>query len=259
MATMIHGTAIVDPNAQLGEGVSIGAYSVIGADVQIGDNTTIANHVTIEGPTTVGQNNHIYQYNSIGAAPQDKKYAGEPTTLTIGDGNTIREFCTFNRGTVQDLGDTKIGNDNWIMAYVHVAHDCVISDHTIIANNTSLAGHVNISDWVILGGFTQVHQFITIGAHAFTGFGSGLTKDVPAYVTTHGHPAKPAGINSEGLRRRGFTSEQIMTVKRAYRTLYREGLRLEEALSVLKEKATDAEELEVLIASLEQSTRGIIR
>lgn len=256
---MIHPTAIIDPAAELGANVQVGAYSIIGPDVNIGDNTIIAAHVTIEGPTTIGHDNHIYQFNSIGAAPQDKKFADEPTTLTIGNGNTIREFCTFNRGTIQDRGDTAIGHDNWIMAYVHLAHDCVIGNHTIVANNSTLAGHVNIGDWVILGGFTQVHQFVTVGAHAFTGYGSGISKDVPAYVTTQGHPCRPVGINSEGLKRRGFTSEQIMTIKRAYKTLYREGLRFQEAKDKIRAQVADAPELQVLMDSLDASTRGVIR
>lgn len=256
---MIHPTAIISPKAELGNHVQVGPYTVIHDDVQIGDNTIIGSHVSIEGPTTIGKNNHIYQYNSLGAAPQDKKFANEPTKLIIGDGNTIREFCTFNRGTVQDISETRIGDNNWIMAYVHLAHDCVIGSNTIMANNSSLAGHVTIQDWVILGGFSQVHQFVNIGAHAFTGFGSGITKDVPAYVTTHGHPCKPVGINSEGLRRRDFSAEQIRNIKRAYKTLYRDGLLFEDAKKAIREQAADAPELQVFIESLDASTRGVIR
>ncbi|HYG13122.1 MAG TPA: acyl-ACP--UDP-N-acetylglucosamine O-acyltransferase, partial [Methylophilaceae bacterium] len=217
----IHPTAIIDPKAELDSSVEIGAYSVIGPDVRIDNGTTIGSHVTIDGPTTIGKQNRVFQFASLGAAPQDKKYAGEPTTLEIGDGNTIREFCTFNRGTVQDKGATRIGNDNWIMAYVHIAHDCQIGDHTIFANNSSLAGHVDVDDYAILGGFTLIHQFCKIGAHIITAVGSVVFKDIPPYVTAAGYDAKPHGINAEGLKRRGFSADTVLQIKRAYKTLYR--------------------------------------
>ena len=233
----IHPTAIIDPKAELDSSVEIGAYSVIGPDVRIDRGTTIGSHVTIDGPTTIGKQNRVFQFASLGAAPQDKKYADEPTTLEIGDGNTIREFCTFNRGTVQDKGVTRIGNDNWIMAYVHIAHDCQIGNHTIFANNSSLAGHVDVDDYAILGGFTLIHQFCKIGAHIITAVGSVVFKDIPPYVTAAGYDAKPHGINSEGLKRRGFSAETVMQIKRAYKTLYRNGLTLEEANRELQQQA----------------------
>ena len=255
----IHPTAIIDPKAELDSSVEIGAYSVIGPDVRIDSGTTIGSHVTIDGPTTIGKQNRVFQFASLGAAPQDKKYAGEPTTLEIGDGNTIREFCTFNRGTVQDKGATRIGNDNWIMAYVHIAHDCQIGDHTIFANNSSLAGHVDVDDYAILGGFTLIHQFCKIGAHIITAVGSVVFKDIPPYVTAAGYDAKPHGINSEGLKRRGFSAETVMQIKRAYKTLYRNGLTLEEAKRELQQQAATCAELGILLEFLGASTRGIVR
>lgn len=257
--TAIHATAVVDPNAQLGADVQIGPYSIIGADVHIGAGTVIGSHVTIEGPTRIGENNHIYQFNSIGAAPQDKKYAGEPTTLVIGNNNTIREFCTFNRGTIQDRGETIMGDDNWVMAYVHVAHDCVIGSHTIMANNTTLAGHVHVGDWAILGGFTKVHQFVKIGAHSFCAFDADLRQDVAPFVTIAGAPAKTAGINSEGLKRRGYTPEQIAAVKRAYRILFRQNNKLDDAKALIAEAAADEPVLNELLTFLDTSTRGLTR
>lgn len=256
---MIHETAIIDPAAKLGNNVEVGAYSIIGADVEIGDGTVVGSHVVIKGPTRIGKENHIYQFSSIGEAPQDKKYAGEPTLLEIGDRNTIREFCTFNRGTVQDIGTTKLGDDNWVMAYVHIAHDCVIGNNCILANNAALAGHVIVGDWVICGGYSKIHQFCKIGDHAFLGFDSGLHQDVPPYVTVAQNPAKPYGINSEGLRRRGFTSDQIRNIKKAYRILYRSNLKLDEAKSQLTELADTGGEVKVLLDFLEQSSRGIVR
>ncbi|MBX3687335.1 MAG: acyl-ACP--UDP-N-acetylglucosamine O-acyltransferase, partial [Rhodocyclaceae bacterium] len=226
---MIHPSAIVHPDARIGNGVEIGPYSIIGADVEIGDECRIGPHVVIEGNTRIGRENRIFQFCSIGAAPQDKKYDDEPTRLVIGDRNTIREYCSFNLGTSQDLGVTTVGDDNWIMAYVHVAHDCVVGNNTIFANNATLAGHVQVGDWAILGGFTGVHQFGRVGAHAFCGVGTVLTQDLPPYVTVSGNPAAPHGINSEGLKRRGFTAEDIAAIKRAYRTLYRSGLSLDDA------------------------------
>jgi UDP-N-acetylglucosamine acyltransferase len=256
---MIHPTAIVDPRAQLAPDVEIGAYSIIGPDVTIDTGTRIGAHVVIEGPTAIGKNNHIFQFASLGAAPQDKKYAGEPTRLEIGDNNTIREFCTFNRGTVQDAGVTRIGNDNWVMAYVHIAHDCQVANHTILANNSSLAGHVHLADYAILGGFTLVHQFCKIGAHVITAVNSVVFKDVPPYVTAAGYDASPHGINSEGLKRRGFSAERIAAIKRAYKTLYRAGLTLEEAKVALAEQCKCAPDLNILLDFLTTSTRGIIR
>jgi len=256
---LIHPTALIDPQAELAPGVRVGAYSVIGAGVVIGADTEIGPHTVINGPTRLGRENRIYQFASIGEAPQDKKYAGEPTRLEIGDRNTIREFVTINRGTVQDQGVTRLGDDNWIMAYVHVAHDCMIGSHTIFANNASLAGHVTVGDHVILGGFTLVHQFCAIGSHALTAFGSGISKDVPPYVTVGGSPARAHGLNMEGLRRRGFSPESRAALKRAYKTLYREGLSLEDALVRLREQAVANPEIAVLTGFLEQQTRGIVR
>jgi UDP-N-acetylglucosamine acyltransferase len=256
---LIDPTAVIDPGAQLGSGVSIGPYSIIGPDVVIGSGSVIGPHVVINGPTSIGRDNRIFQFASIGDAPQDKKYAGEPTRLEIGDRNTIREFVTINRGTVQDEGVTVLGNDNWIMAYVHIAHDCRIGNHTIFANNASLAGHVRIFDYVILGGFTLVHQFCAIGSHALTAFGSGISKDVPPYVTVGGSPAHAHGLNMEGLRRRGFSAESRMALKRAYRTLYRESRSLEDALAQLRQQAAGNADVAVLTEFLEQQTRGIVR
>lgn len=253
----IHPTAIIDPKAELDSSVEVGAYSVIGAGVRVNAGTSIGSHVVVKGPTTIGKNNRIFQFSSLGEAPQDKKYADEPTTLEIGDGNTIREFCTFNRGTVQDKGATRIGDDNWIMAYVHIAHDCQIANHTIFANNSSLAGHVDVHDYAILGGFTLVHQFCKIGAHVITAVNTVVFKDIPPYVTAAGYDAKPHGINSEGLKRRGFSPDTIMQIKRAYKTLYRNGLTLEEAKQQLGEM--QCPELGILLEFLNISTRGIVR
>ena len=255
----IHPSAIIDPKAELDSSVEVGAYSVIGANVKVGENTKIGSHVVLKGPTTIGKNNQIFQFSSLGEAPQDKKYAGEPTTLTIGDNNTIREFCTFNRGTVQDKGATRIGNDNWIMAYVHIAHDCQIGNHTIMANNSSLAGHVNIHDYAILGGFTLIHQFCKVGAHVITAVNSVVFKDIPPYVTASGYDANPHGINSEGLKRRGFSPETIMQLKRAYKVLYRNSLTLEEAKLELAEMQKSCHEISLLTEFLTHSNRGIIR
>ena len=255
----IHPTAIIDSSAQLDSSVEVGAYTVIGADVKIGAGTRILNHVSISGPTTIGKNNQIFQFSSLGEAPQDKKYKGEPTLLEIGDNNTIREFCTFNRGTIQDKGTTKIGNDNWIMAYVHIAHDCQIGNNTIFANNSSLAGHVDVYDYAILGGFTLIHQFCKIGSHVITAVGSVVFKDIPPYVTAAGYDAKPHGINSEGLKRRGFSADSILQIKRAYKTLYRNGLTLDEAKAELSSMQLQAPEIGLLTDFLNVSTRGIVR
>jgi len=256
---MIHPSAIVHSGARLGGNVSVGAYSIIGEHVEIGDDCWIGPHVVIEGHTRIGKGNRIFQFSSLGAMPQDKKYAGEPTRLEIGDGNTIREFCTLNCGTAQDAGVTRIGSDNWIMAYVHIAHDCQIGDHTIFANNAQLAGHVHMGDYAILGGFTGVHQFVRIGAHSFTAIATVLVHDLPPYVMAAGDGAKPHGINAEGLRRRGFSSAALTEIKRAYKTLYKSGLTLEQAKAQLAEHAKSCAEVGLLVEFLQSSTRGIVR
>ncbi|MEO7345107.1 MAG: acyl-ACP--UDP-N-acetylglucosamine O-acyltransferase, partial [Methylotenera sp.] len=242
----IHPTAIIDAKAELDSSVEIGPFSIIGANVKIDAGTRVAGHVIINGPTIIGKNNQIFQYSSLGEAPQDKKYKNEPTLLEIGDNNTIREFCTFNRGTIQDKNTTKIGNDNWIMAYVHIAHDCSIGNHTILANNSSLAGHVDIDDYAILGGFTLIHQFCKIGSHVITAVGSVVFKDIPPYVTAAGYDAKPHGINAEGLKRRGFSAESILQIKRAYKALYRNNLSLEEAKLELAAMQDSTPEIKLL-------------
>lgn len=259
----IHPTAIVDPKASLDSSVEVGAYSIIGPDVQIAARTKIGPHVVIEGHTTIGNDNSIFQFSSLGAAPQDKKYAGEPTRLEIGNRNTIREFCTFNLGTVQDAGVTRLGNDNWIMAYVHIAHDCQLGSNIILANNATLAGHVRLDDWVFLGGLTTVHQFCHIGAHAMTAFTAAVSQDVPPFVTAAGNRAAPVGINVEGLKRRGFTSEQITAIRRAYKLIYKSGLSLDEAKAALAREESDtadsAQYLRMMREFLDTATRGIIR
>ena len=257
--SLIHPTAIIDPKAELDSSVKVGAYTIIGPNVQIGAGSEIGPHAVIEGHTTIGENNRIFQFASLGAIPQDKKYKGEPTRLIIGNGNTIREFTTFNLGTVTGIGETRIGDDNWIMAYCHLAHDCVIGSHTIFANNASLAGHVTIGDYVILGGYTLVFQFCQIGDYAMTAFAAGVHKDVPPYFMAAGYRAEPAGINSEGMRRNGFTPEQITNVKNAYKALYRQGLSYEEARSQIAQAAETAPELAVLRDFLADSQRSIIR
>ena len=257
--SLIHPTAIIDPKAELDSSVKVGAYTIIGPNVQIGAGSEIGPHAVIEGHTTIGENNRIFQFASLGAIPQDKKYRGEPTRLIIGNGNTIREFTTFNLGTVTGIGETRIGDDNWIMAYCHLAHDCVIGSHTIFANNASLAGHVTIGDYVILGGYTLVFQFCQIGNYAMTAFAAGVHKDVPPYFMAAGYRAEPAGINSEGMRRNGFTPEQITNVKNAYKALYRQGLSYEEARNQIVQAAKTAPELAVLRDFLADSQRSIIR
>ena len=259
MSAKIHPSAIIDPKAELDSSVEVGAYSIIGAGVKVNAGTHIGSHVVLKGPTNIGKNNQIFQFSSLGEAPQDKKYDDEPTTLEIGDNNTIREFCTFNRGTVQDKGATKIGNDNWIMAYVHIAHDCQIGNHTIMANNSSLAGHVDIHDYAILGGFTLVHQFCKVGAHVITAVNTVVFKDIPPYVTAAGYDAKPHGINAEGLKRRGFSADSILQIKRAYKTLYRNSLTLDEAKVELVEMQKTCKEIALLTDFLNVSTRGIVR
>ena len=259
----IHSTAIIDPKAELDASVQVGAYSIIGPRVRIGADTVIGPHTVIEGVTTIGRGNRIFQFASIGAPPQDKKYGGEPTRLEIGDDNTIREFVTLNCGTAQEKGVTRIGSDNWIMAYVHVAHDCVVGDHTIFANSTNLAGHVEVSDWVILGGYTGIHQFCKVGAHAMTGVGTVVLHDIPPFVMASGNTAAAHGINSEGLRRRQFSSDTINALRRAYRTLYKSGLTLEEARARLADQALEDDcartEVTQLLDFLRGVTRGIVR
>ena len=256
---MLHSTAIISPGADLAEGVKVGPYSIIGNDVQIGAGTEIGSHVIIKGTTEIGENNRILQFASIGEDPQDKKYAGEKTRLVIGDGNTIREYCTLNRGTAQDIGVTRIGNNNWLMAYVHVAHDCDIGNEAVFANNSSLAGHVSVGDYIIFGGFSGVHQFCRVGAHSFIGNNAAVTRDVPPYIMVSGQPAVPRGVNSAGLKRRGFNSDQAKNIKEAFRLLYRLGLRLEEARDRITELAVDRKELRIFAEFLEPSERSIVR
>ena len=255
---MIHPQAIIDPAARLAEGVSVGAFSVVGAGVEIGVGTRIASHVVIDGPTRIGRDNKIYSFAAIGGDPQDKKYAGEATRLEIGDRNVIREYCTISRGTVQDEGITRIGDDNWIMAYVHIAHDCRIGNHTIFANSASLAGHVTIEDHVILGGFTLLHQFCKVGAHAFTAMNSVISKDVPPFLMVSGHMARPHGLNTEGLKRRGFSPDTLSRLRKAYRILYRSGLTLEQAIEQLQAMEGGAE-IDRLVDFLRDVNRGIVR
>ena len=263
--TGIHATALVDSRAQLDSSVSVGPYTVIGPHVRIGQGSTIGAHCVIEGHTTLGRDNHVFQFNSLGAVPQDKKYAGEPCELVIGDRNTIREFCSFNIGSPGDKGVTRIGNDNWIMAYVHIAHDCVVGDQTIFANNTTLGGHVQIGDWVILGGFTGVHQFVRLGAHSFTSISSVLVADLPPFVMCQGQPAVARSMNFEGLRRRGFSANRIAAVKAMQKALYRDGLTLEQARTRIAElPKTYAEatpDVQLMLSFLDQTSpqRGIVR
>jgi UDP-N-acetylglucosamine acyltransferase len=256
---VIHAAAIVSDQAKIADDVEIGPFSIIGDNVEIGSGTRVDSHVVINGPTVIGKDNHIYQYASIGDDPQDKKYADEPTTLRIGERNSIREFCTISRGTIQDKGETIIGDDNWIMAYVHIAHDCVIGDKTIMANNATLAGHVHVGDWAIFGGFSGVHQFCHVGAHSFLGMYAGTNRDVPAYTTAAGTPAVPRGINSEGLKRRGFDADQIRNIKEAYRLVYRKGMKLAAAMDEIAERSKTQPELELFLESLRSSDRGLIR
>ena len=261
----IHPTALVDPAAELDASVTVGPYTVIGPHVKVGPGTTIGAHCVIEGHTTIGRDNRIFQFNSLGAIPQDKKYAGEPCELVIGDRNTIREFCTFNIGSPTGGAVTRIGNDNWIMAYVHLAHDCLVGDHTIFANNSQLAGHVVVDDWVILGGFTVVHQFVRIGAHAMTAMCSLLFADLPPFVMCQGQPAAARSMNFEGLRRRGFSPERIAAVKAMHKALYRDDLRLEqsiERIGGLTDKTPEAaRDVAMMLDFLRQASpqRGIVR
>jgi UDP-N-acetylglucosamine acyltransferase len=260
---LIHPTAVIDPKAELDASVQVGPYAVIGPHVRIGADTTVGAHCVIEGHTTLGRDNRIFQFASLGAAPQDKKYAGEPTRLDIGDGNTIREFVTINTGTVQDQGITRLGDDNWIMAYVHIAHDCQLGSHIILANAVQLAGHVHLGDWVFLGGLTGVHQFGRVGAHAMTAFQTRLAQDVPPFVTAGGNPAEAQSINAEGLKRRGFSPERIALVKQMYRLLYRKGLTLDAArqqIDALRGEVPEADaDITLMQDFLSSAKRGIVR
>ena len=255
----IHPTAIVDKRARLAASVAVGPYTIIDGDVEIGEGTTVGAHNVITGHTKIGRENRIFHFCSIGEANQDKKYKGEPTRLEIGERNTIREYCSINRGTVQDAGVTRVGNDNWIMAYVHVAHDCQVGDNTVFANNATLAGHVHIGDWTTLGGFVGVHQYVKVGAHVMAGISAVLVQDVPPFITVAGQPTAPYGINAEGLKRRGFTPEAIAALKRAYKTLYKSGLTLADAKAELEKQAAESTEVRALADFLATSTRGILR
>jgi len=254
---MIHKTAVIDPHAEIDEAVEIGPYCEIGPQVRIGAGTRIESHVVIKGRTRIGRNNHIFQFNSLGDQPQDKKYQGEVSRLEIGDDNVIREFCTFNRGTEGGGGLTRVGHGNWIMAYVHIAHDCIVGDQITMANATTLAGHVGVADHVTFGAFTVVHQFCAIGAHSFSAMGTVILKDVPPFMMVSGNSAKPYGLNSEGLRRRGFSAAALGALKQAYRTLYRQCLSLDQAIAVLEKQ--ELEEVSQLTAFLRASSRGIVR
>lgn len=256
---MIHSTAIVDATAELADDVTVGPYAVIGAGVKVGAGTQIDAHVVIDGPTEIGEGNHIFPHASIGQAPQDKKYAGEPTRLKIGDRNTIREFCTLNRGTTGGGGLTSIGDDNWLMAYTHIAHDCHIGNQVIFANCSTLAGHVTIDDWVILGGMTAVHQFCRVGAHSFCGHGGALVRDLPPYVMASGYPLAPRGINKEGLKRRGFDADQIKDVLEGYRILYRRDLKLDVAKAELAQLAVGKPHIAIIVEFLDRAERGLVR
>jgi UDP-N-acetylglucosamine acyltransferase len=259
----IHPTAVVDARAVIASSVSVGAYAVIGAEVVIGDGTEVGPHCVIEGPTVIGRDNRIHAHACLGGAPQDMKYRGEPTSLHIGDRNTIREFCTFNRGTAQDAGVTRVGDDNWIMAYVHIAHDVQLGSRTILANNATLAGHVHVGDWAIIGGLTGVHQFCHVGAHAMTAFQSHVSQDVPPFMLVAGNPLAVHGFNIEGLRRRGFSRERIAQVRQIHRLLYRDGLTLEQARERIAELSGAVAEgdgdVAMMLAFLSRSTRGIVR
>ena len=261
--TAVHATAIVDPKAELASDVVVGPYALVGPGVQVASGTTIGPHCVLEGPMTIGRDNHVHAHAVLGGAPQDMKYRGEPTSLVIGERNTIREFCTLNRGTAQDGGITRVGDDNWIMAYVHVAHDVQLGSHTILANNATLAGHVHVGDWAIIGGLVGVHQFCHVGAHAMVGFQSRVSQDVPPFMTVAGQPLAVAGINAEGLRRRGYSRARIDALRQVHRILYREGRKLEEARAALDELAQSVPESQAdvrcVLDFLAASTRGIVR
>ncbi len=259
----IHPSALVDPKAELDSSVKVGPYTVIGPEVRIGAGTTIGPHCVVEGRTTIGADNHIFQFASIGAAPQDMKYAGEPTELVIGDRNTIREFVTFNTGTVQDEGVTRVGSDNWVMAYVHLAHDVRLGNHCVLANNATLAGHVHVGDWATIGGLSGVHQFVKIGAHAMIGFQGHVAQDVPPFMTVDGNPLAARAVNQVGLKRRGYTAERIAVVKQIHKLLYRSSLTLEQAIQAIgelrgQEAAADAD-VDLMVDFLTRAERGIVR
>jgi UDP-N-acetylglucosamine acyltransferase len=261
---LIHSTAIIDPKAQLDSTVEVGPYAIIGPDVSIGAGTKVGPHVVISGHTTIGKENNFHAFSSIGGPPQDKKYGGEVTYLEIGDRNLVREFCTFNCGTTQDKGITRIGSDNWFLAYVHIAHDCVVGSHTVFSNNAALAGHVHVGDWVIMSGFSAVHQFCRIGEHAFVGMNTSLTQDVPPYVLVSGNPAEAHGANLEGLKRRGFSRDQIHAIRHAYKALYKSGLTLDEAKAALEQQIAElpadaADSVRRMRSFLDLSQRGIVR
>ncbi len=263
MTELIHPTALIDPRAHIHASVAVGAYSIIGPDVKIGANTIIGSHCVIDGHTEIGQSNHFYRFCSIGGIPQDKKYAGEPTRLEIGDRNMFREYVTINTGTTQDVGITRLGSDNWVMAYVHVAHDCQIGSQVILANGVQMGGHVHIGDWAIVGGLAAVHQFGRIGSHSMTGGQSAVHKDIPPYVMSAGNPCVPVGINSEGLKRRGFSAEAIAALRDAYKIIYRRGLSLDDAKAELRARQDSepsvADALQPMLDFLDKSERGIIR
>ncbi len=256
---MIHATAIIDPHARIASGVSIGPWCDIGAEVEIAEGTELGPHVVVRGPTRIGRNNRIYQFNSIGDDSQDRKFAGERARLEIGDGNVIREFCTLNRGTLQGGGVTRLGSENWVMAYVHIAHDCEIGSGVVMANGASLAGHVTVQDHATFGGFTLVHQFCTIGAYSFSAMGSVVLKDVPPYVMIAGNTAKAHGLNTEGLKRHGFDAQTIGRLKRAYKTIYKRGLTVEQAVAELEQCEDDCPRLARLLEFVRSSARGIVR
>jgi UDP-N-acetylglucosamine acyltransferase len=259
MARNIHPTALVAPEAELGEDVEVGAYAIVGAGVVVGANTRIGAHAVLEGPARLGADNQIFPFASVGSAPQDKKYKGEPTRLEIGDRNVIREFVTLNRGTTKDEGVTRIGDDNLFMAYAHVAHDCRVGSQCVLANNATLGGHVHVDDWVIMGGLSAVHQFCKVGAHAFIANNAAVTRDVPPYIMAVGQPAAAHSVNSEGLKRRGFTPEQIRNLRNAFRLLYRSGLKLADATAQLAAIAEEQPEVRAIVEFLPRSTRSIVR
>jgi UDP-N-acetylglucosamine acyltransferase len=263
--TKIHATAIVDPEAELDDSVSIGAFTLVGPHVKVGAGTSIGPHCVLEGRTRIGRDNRVFQFNSLGAIPQDKKYAGEPCELLIGDRNTIREFCTFNIGSAGDQGVTRVGDDNWIMAYSHVAHDCQIDNHTTLANNTTLGGHVHLAQWVTVGGLTGIHQFVKVGAHAMVGFASAVSQDVPPFMLVDGNPLVVRGVNSVGLRRRDFTSARLAVIKAMHKILYRDDLTLQAARARIADLSNEHPEslpdIAMMVSFLEQSSpqRGIAR
>ena len=256
---MIHSTAIIADGADIADDVEIGPYSIIGEKVSLGPGCRIGPHVVITGRTRLGRGNRVFQFASLGEAPQDKKYDDEDTELIIGDGNVIRESCTFSRGTAQGGGVTRIGDDNWIMAYSHVAHDCIVGSHTVFANGATLAGHVTVGDHVIFAGYSGAHQYVHIGDHAFLGMYGGVAQDVPAYVMVSGQPPRPRGINAEGLKRRGFSTDQVRNIRNAYKLLYMRGLPFEEAVAELRRRIDDQPELAAMVRSLESSERGLLR